>query len=327
MSNIKHPAILTDLGHVGKNGLPLNSDPWFLEQLEICREWGIKLNISNGRVSLQFDHEQLVPYWIQKETAAIAWNWLRINGFFRIDSTNREAVELSRLGTPSGTLVYSEEQTAGKGRKGREWFSPRGSGLYFSLVLRPKQPRDIWPILTHVASIALVDTLKELSDRKSIPVPLDVDIKWPNDVLLSGKKCAGILLEMVPDENEDHAAVVGIGIDVHEGSVPESLKSEAVSIDEMARTQVPRRQLLVRFLHNFQTSYVTFERGNHRELLEKWKSCSSMWDGAPIWIMEGETRRSAVTCGINEIGALLVRTPEGSIETLMAADISVRRDL
>jgi BirA family biotin operon repressor/biotin-[acetyl-CoA-carboxylase] ligase len=327
MSNIKHPAILIDLGHVGENGLPLNPDPWFQEQLELCREWGIKLNISSGRVSLQFDHEQLVPYWIQKETAAIAWNWLRVNGFFRIDSTNREATELARLGTPSGTLVYSEEQTAGKGRKGREWFSPRGSGLYFSLVLRPKQPREIWPILTHVASIALVDTLRELSDRKSIPVRLDLDIKWPNDVLLSGRKCAGILLEMVPGENEGHAAVVGIGIDVHEGSVPESLRSEAVSIDEMAMTQVPRRQLLVRFLQNFQTSYMTFERGNHRELLEKWKSLSSMWDGAPIWIMEGKTRRAAVACGINDIGALLVRTPEGAIETLMAADISVRRDI
>ena len=224
MSNIKHPEILTDLGHVGENGLPLNPDPWIQEQLDLCREWGIKLKLSSERVSLQFDHEQLVPYWIQKETAAIAWQWLRVHGFFRIDSTNREAIELARHGTPSGTLVYAEEQTAGKGRKGREWFSPHGSGLYFSLILRPKQPRKVWPILTHVASIALVDTLRELSDRKSVPVRLDVDIKWPNDVLLSGKKCAGILLEMVPGENEDPAAVVGVGIDVHEGSVPESAK-------------------------------------------------------------------------------------------------------
>jgi BirA family biotin operon repressor/biotin-[acetyl-CoA-carboxylase] ligase len=277
-------------------------------------------------VSLQFDHEQLVPYWIQKETAALAWNWLRVNGFFRTDSTNREAIELARHGSPSGTLVYAEEQTAGKGRKGREWFSPRGSGLYFSLILRPKQPREVWPIVTHVASIALADTLRELSDRKSVPLDLDVDIKWPNDVLLSGKKCAGILLEMVPDENGEHAAVVGVGINVHEGSVPESLRSEAISIDEVAKTQVPRRQLLVRFLQNFQTSFMTFERGKHGEIVERWKSYSSMWDGVPIWIVEGETRRAAVTCGINEIGALLVRTPEGSVETLLAGDVSVRRE-
>jgi BirA family transcriptional regulator, biotin operon repressor / biotin---[acetyl-CoA-carboxylase] ligase len=325
MSNLRHPAILTDLGHVGENGLPLNSAPWFQRELDLCREWGIRLKFSSERVSLAFDEDQLIPYWIQKETLAIAWDFLRVNGFFRIDSTNREAFELSRRGMPSGTLVYSEEQTAGKGRNGRSWFSSAGKGLYFSIVLRPTQPLRFWPLLTHVASVALVETLNDLSATlRVIPQPLELDIKWPNDVLISGKKCAGILLELVADGNNT-AAVVGVGINVRSGSVPESLESVAACLDEMSGAVVPRRLLLVRFLQNFQETYLLFERGDHEDLLQRWKIRSSMWNGAQVWITEGQMQRSAVTCGLNEIGALMVSTPEGAVETIFAADISVSR--
>ncbi len=324
LTNLRYPAILTDLGHVGDNGLPLSSAPWFLQELELCKKWGFRLKYANNRVSLDFDQDQLVPYWIQKETPAIAWDWLRVHGYFRIESTNSEGLELARRGTPPGTLIYAEEQTAGRGRNGRSWFSRAGCGLYFSVVLRPGQPRNFWPLLSHVASLALVETLKNLSGLlKIMKRPLDLDIKWPNDVLISGKKCAGILLEMVADENSP-AAVVGLGINIRKESVPESLESTATSVDEMAEAVLPRRQLLVWFLQNFQECYLLFERGNHRELLERWKEHSSMWNGVDIWITEGNVRRSAVTCGLNEIGALMVRTPENSIETIFAGDIHIR---
>jgi BirA family biotin operon repressor/biotin-[acetyl-CoA-carboxylase] ligase len=326
MSTIKHPEILIDLGHVGDNGLPLNSEPWFQHEMELCRQWGFRLEIADGRVRLRFDHDQLVPYWIQREAPAIAWDWLRVNGFLRAESTNSEACELARQGAPHGTLIYAEEQTAGKGRKGRTWFSPPATGLYFTLIVRPVQPRKFWPLLTHAASLALVEALKALSDGNLIPHPLEIDLKWPNDVLLSGKKCAGILLETVPTGGESHAAVVGLGINVHPGSVPESLAAEAACVDEMAQTFVPRRQLLVQFLHHFQLCYLMFERGNHAELLQRWKRTSSMWDGAQIWIIEGDLRRPAVTCGLDEIGALLVRTAEGPVEAVLAGDIRVRRN-
>jgi BirA family transcriptional regulator, biotin operon repressor / biotin---[acetyl-CoA-carboxylase] ligase len=325
MSKLRHPAILTDLGHVGENGLPQSSAPWFQKELELCREWGFQLKCGGERVSLSFDQDQLVPYWIQKETPAIAWDWLRVHGFFRIESTNSEALALARTGAPSGTLVYTEEQTAGKGRNGRSWFSSAGKGLYFTVVLRPTQPIQYWPLLTHAASVALVETLKDLSSPlKVIPHQLELDIKWPNDVLISGRKCAGILLEMIA-EGESPAAVVGLGINVRKGSVPETLESTATCLDDAADVIVPRRQLLVRFLQNFQEFYLLFERGNHKELLDRWKAHSSMWNGADIWITDGSVCRSAVTCGLSEIGALKVRTPENTIETVFAGDISVRR--
>jgi BirA family biotin operon repressor/biotin-[acetyl-CoA-carboxylase] ligase len=324
MSTLRHPALLIDLGHVGENGLPLRSEPGFQRELDLCREWGFQLRIADERVSLSYDQDQLVPYWIQKEAPAIAWDWLRVNGFLRTESTNSEALEMARQGAPNGTLIYAEEQTAGKGRKGRTWFSPAKAGLYFTLILRPGQPRKFWPLLTHAASVALVDTLRAFSERGIIPHPLDIDLKWPNDVLLSGRKCAGILLETISAEGENHAAVLGAGINVHRGSVPESLASEAACLDDMARSFVPRRQLLVGFLHHFQLAYLLFERGRHAELLDRWKRASSMWNGTPIWIDEGEQRRAAVTCGLNEIGALLVRTAEGRLQTVLAGNVRVR---
>jgi BirA family transcriptional regulator, biotin operon repressor / biotin---[acetyl-CoA-carboxylase] ligase len=327
MSTLNYPTILTDLGHVGANGLPLSSATWFQHEMELCKEWGFRFEIVNGRVHLNFDQEQLIPYWIQKETPAIAWDWLRVKGFLRAGSTNGEAMEMARNGAAGGTLVFAEEQTDGKGRKGRSWFSPAQKGLYFTLILRPGQPRKSWPLLTHVTSVALAETLRNLAVDGIIPHPLDVDIKWPNDVLISGKKCAGILLETASTDEGNPAAVVGLGINVHEGSVPEFLESEAVCLDEMAQTFVPRRQLMVRFLHQFQLCYLLFENGNQKEILRRWKSLSSMWNGIPIWITEGEIRRAGVTCGLNEIGALLVRTTEGKTETIFAGDISVRRNL
>jgi len=249
---------------------------------------------------------------------------LRVSAFLSIDSTNREALEQARVGAPSGTLICSEEQTAGRGRTGRHWYSPARSGLYFSLIVRPRQSSKFWPLLTHVASIALVRTLQDLIDTKVIPDPMEIDIKWPNDVLISEKKCSGILLESLA-EGENQAVVVGVGIDVHKGSVPEDMAEEAACIDDYAHVSVPRRKILVGFLQHFQIGYIAFENGKHEELLSSWKHHSTMWEGTRIWIDEDGRRRSAVTCGLNEVGALLVQTEEGSIETIHAGDIRIQR--
>jgi BirA family biotin operon repressor/biotin-[acetyl-CoA-carboxylase] ligase len=172
----------------------------------------------------------------------------------------------------------------------------------------------------------LVQALRDLFDQKLIPHQLDLDIKWPNDVLISGKKCAGILLEALPTDGNDQAVIVGIGINVHQGSVPIELAQEATCIDDRALAVVPRRKLLVSFLHRFQLGFLVFERGEHQDLLESWKTYSSMWNGVPIWLEADDgTRRAAITCGLNETGALLVRTTAGEIETIFAGNVKVRR--
>ena len=325
MSALTYPGILDELGRVGDIGLPVRADPQFQEEVEQCRRWGFKIGSSGDQVHLIFDREQLVPRWLQEETPPIAWENLRAKGFLRLESTNGEAHKLAEQGAASGTLVYAEEQTGGRGRQGRTWHSPAGAGLYCTLIVRPKQERRFWPILTHVASIALVDAIKELDELSLLAMPPDVDIKWPNDVLLSGKKCAGILLEALSDGAENEAALVGFGINVHKGSVPEELSREAACLDEIANTMVPRRQLLVLYLKYFQICYRIFEQGRHEEVLNRWKSASSMWRDTPIFIGKGDARREAVTCGLNDLGALRVRAADGSLETLLAEDVSVSR--
>jgi BirA family transcriptional regulator, biotin operon repressor / biotin---[acetyl-CoA-carboxylase] ligase len=325
MSTLTHPAVLNDLGRAGDMGLPMPADPHLRDALDLCRRWGFRIAASGNRVRLIFDREQLVPQWIEEETPAIAWNRLRATGFLQLQSTNTEARFLAEQGAPEGTLIFAEEQTGGKGRQDRTWYSRAGTGLYCTLIVRPKQPHALWPLLTHVASIALVEAIEELSKEKTFPFPLNADIKWPNDVLISGKKCAGILLEALWDDAESPAALVGFGINVHKGSVPASLENEAACLDNRAHVCIPRRQLLVFYLKHFQICYLMFEQGRHKELLDRWKSNSSMWNGTPVYIGKGEARREAVTCGLNDLGALVIRNSDGSLETLFAEDVSVSR--
>ncbi|MDR0311424.1 MAG: biotin--[acetyl-CoA-carboxylase] ligase [Acidobacteriota bacterium] len=321
---IKYPFILTDLAHVGSQGLAVSNEPWFQDELALCREWGFPLMINDGRVRIGYDDETLIPCWIQDETPAIAWNGLRVNGFLRLDSTNREAYDRARAGALEGTLVYSETQTAGKGRLARNWFSIAGKGIYLSLILRPVQQLKFWPILTHVAANALIYALRSIERDMNFPKTLEIDLKWPNDVLLSGKKCAGILLETLTPEKDNAAAIIGVGINVHPGSVPEDLAGEAVCLDDAAGVTIPRRRLFVRFLKYFQHGYRLFQEGRVEEILELWKGFSSMWNGAQVTLFERNQTRDAVTCGLDEIGALRVLFADGSVETVLAGDVRTR---
>ncbi len=325
MSRLIHPAVLSDLSHVGDRGLPLPLDSKFREELDLCRRWGFKIDSAGDRVHLIFDYEQLVPQWLQEETPAIAWDRLRASGYLRLVSTNTEARDLAEKGAPSGTLVFSEEQTGGRGRHNRSWHSPAGAGLYCTLIVRPKLSPAHWPMLTHVASVALVETIGDLAGLGIIPAPLDIDLKWPNDVLLSGRKCAGILLEALCNDAESAAALVGFGINVHKESVPAELADEAACLDDVAHAYVPRRLLLGLYLKHFQICYLMLEQGKGGEVLERWKSSSSMHSGTTIYVGKGEARREAVTCGLNDMGALRIRDSSGKMETLFAEDVSVSR--
>ena len=133
---LKYPPLLTDLGHVGRNGLPLNSDPGFQHEIEQCREWGFRLEISGDKVRLVYDQEQLVPYWIQKETPAVAWDWLRVSLLPpSVDKQPKRLTESTARGA-GGTLVYAEEQTeegegtgtTGSRARGPDSVSPSCSG-------------------------------------------------------------------------------------------------------------------------------------------------------------------------------------------------------
>src|SRR5262249_7399824 len=146
-----------------------------------------------------------------------------VHHFYSLDSTMNEAGRLAVKGSPEGTLVVAEEQTSGRGRFGRVWYSERVAGLYFTLVLRPAIQPAAAPVLTLRAGVPLAEAIQEMTQ-------LAVDIRWPNDILINEKKCAGILVEMTAEPLRVSHLLVGIGVNVNHRRIPSSLAAEATSL-------------------------------------------------------------------------------------------------
>jgi BirA family transcriptional regulator, biotin operon repressor / biotin---[acetyl-CoA-carboxylase] ligase len=276
-------------------------------------------------VSSAWEPDLLDPAKIIEETPAIAWGRLQVMLFDEIESTNETALQCARRGAAGGTLVVAEYQTRGRGRMGRHWISPRGAGLYFSLILRPEPATNAWPLLTHVAACALADALRALPELGLIPHALDVELKWPNDVLVAGRKVEGILLETTGAGAGKSAAILGVGVNINRLDLPADLAGKVTSLGEASGVSVPRRPLLVSFLRHFQRGYELFRHGDHTSILDRWKAYSRMWKDTPVWIVEEGRHRAAVTRGLSPGGALIVETPDGREETILAGDVSVRR--
>jgi BirA family biotin operon repressor/biotin-[acetyl-CoA-carboxylase] ligase len=325
MPALEMPPVLNRIAMAGPAGLAIDDDQAALDQIEICRAWGYDIQVRTARAILMHESDCVVPICVEREVESLAWGITRVHGYFEIGSTNDQALMEARAGCPEGTLIYAERQTAGRGRLGRTWISRAGSGLYFSLVLRPGRPIQFWPILNHVAAVALCRALEDLPHLDAALPKLEIDLKWPNDVLLSGKKTAGILLESVQSGDTHEAAVVGVGINVAPDAVPMDLRDRATSIVAQTGAPVPRRWLLVRFLNHFQRLYKLFSAGAYGTIIETWKSLSTMWNGVEITLTEGGRISTAVTCGLTETGALRIRSASGREETVLAGDVSIRR--
>ena len=323
--DIEVPGILNDLAFAGEQGIPYPAEPSRVRELDLLRDWEFPLSMSAGSVCLRRNDDTMVPVWIQEETPAIAWDRLDVVGFLQTGSTNEEALQRCRRGSGHGLMVFAETQTSGRGRLGRSWFSPRGAGIYLSLVVQPGRPLAEWPILAMAASVALAQSLQELQARSDLETPV-IELKWPNDVLVSGKKVAGFLIETAQTETRWPAAVLGCGINVSAGAFPPDLANQATAVALETGLAVPRRRLAVRFLTHLQTGYNLMEQGRQAEILEMWKRLSTMWNEAPVSILEGSRRWNGVSCGLSENGALLVKNEAGVVVTLLAGDVSVRSE-
>src|SRR5688500_16563420 len=150
--------------------------------------------------------------------------------FESLPSTNLEAARRASEGAPEGLCVVAAEQTSGRGRLGRQWLSPKGAGIYFSIVLRPTLPQSSWPLLTLMTAVAVHDALLESCG-------LQTDIKWPNDIVAGEKKLCGILAETVETAGGS-AVVIGVGINLTEHSFPTELQAVATSIQGLAGGRV-----------------------------------------------------------------------------------------
>ena len=238
-----------------------------------------------------------------------------IHHFLDTGSTNDAARQLAEQDAPEGTLVLAEEQTQGRGRLGRSWLSERGAGIYASILLRPVlKPRDA-SVLTLVAAVAGSEAIEQACGLRA-------DIKWPNDLLLSGRKCCGILSEMQAGGDVIRYVIVGIGINVNHSDFPEELGRRATSLRIEGERPYSRLAVLCEFLLRFELLYDELQRSNCLAVLQRWVDRSSFAFGKQVTVDLGSGRKlEGKTAGLSELGNLKVKLADGRVEEVMSGDI------
>lgn len=237
-----------------------------------------------------------------------------IHHYLKVDSTNRVAMELGYANEPEGAVVLAEEQTAGRGRAGRSWHSERGTGIYVTLLLRPKISPVQAPLLTMMAGLSARAAVQAQTD-------LTIDLKWPNDLMLSGKKLGGILTEMHAEPTQVRFVIVGIGINTNQEKFPSELSPIATSLRAQTGRAQSRMELLVRLLREFETDYNRFLREGAASVTQRFESVSSYARGKRVNVSSGTETYSGVTAGLSPEGLLRVEREDGSTVTVIAGDV------
>ncbi len=247
-------------------------------------------------------------------------NWLGRNICYEdsIPSTNNLAKEIANVGCENGLLVVAEEQAAGKGRLSRGWISPYAKGLWFSVVLKP-------PFLPQEASkftlLAAVAVVKAINKIKGV----DAAIKWPNDILLLGRKLVGILTEMNAEFGHINYVVIGIGINTNTtpDDYPEEVKPLAVCVADAAKEPFTRVQLLCDILKNMEDLYELAVAQGFDAVLEEWRQYSCTL-GQEVKVIAPDMTYFGKAEDIDSEGLLIVRKQDGTLEKVVAGDVSIR---
>jgi BirA family biotin operon repressor/biotin-[acetyl-CoA-carboxylase] ligase len=239
----------------------------------------------------------------------------RVFHFFNTDSTNRVAMELGYAGEPEGTVVMAEAQTAGRGRSGRTWHSERGTGLYLTVLLRPRLSPAQAPLLTMLAGVSAHAAI-------TAQTGLVPELKWPNDLILNGKKLGGILTEMHAEPNQVRFVIVGIGINVNQEKFPVELSSTATSLRRESGRTSYRLELLVRLLAQFENDYNRFLHEGPGFVVHRFESVSSFARGRRVRVDTGMDAYVGTTSGLSPEGLLLVTRDDGALVTVIAGDVT-----
>lgn len=236
------------------------------------------------------------------------------------DSTNNEAKKLAAAGCPEGQIVVAEEQVSGRGRLARGWFSPFGKGVWFSIVLRPPFSPQEAPKCTLLAAVAVSRAIRQAAG-------VNCGIKWPNDILVDGRKLVGILTEMSAEMDAINYIVIGIGINVNveQADFPPELEGIAGSLKVAAGRSFSRIELLAAVLGELERLYDRTVKDGFTALLAEWRR-ESVTLGQAVDVVGSGQRFSGVAEDIDGDGALLVRTATG-VERVLAGDVSIRPQL
>jgi BirA family transcriptional regulator, biotin operon repressor / biotin---[acetyl-CoA-carboxylase] ligase len=233
----------------------------------------------------------------------------QIHHYYKIGSTNSEAMRSAAEGAPEGSVFLAEEQLAGRGRGAHTWHSARSTGIYCSVILRPAMPPSDALIFSLAAGLAVRTAVTEIVPQ------LVADLKWPNDLLLSGKKFCGILTEMNAEATRVRHLVVGIGINVNQVKFPAELRDTATSLRIETGTEWSRVELCAALLKSLDREYraLAQDADARASILRRFEESSSSVRGIKVSIDQNGTfaGMAGVTEGLDERGFLLVRTAEG----------------
>ncbi|EOS38288.1 biotin--[acetyl-CoA-carboxylase] ligase [Lachnospiraceae bacterium] len=245
------------------------------------------------------------------------WAGQEIHYFSETDSTNIRAKELGEKGAPHGTLAVAGQQSAGRGRRGRGWESPPGCSIYMSILLRPRFFPSKAPMLTLVMAYSVAKALQECTGQ-------EIRIKWPNDIVLNGKKLVGILTEMSSEIDYINHVVIGVGINVNMDSFSEEIAKTATSFRIETGQIMKRSTLIVEIMKHFERNYEAFLRAGDLSGIRTAYNGLLVNCGREVRILGAKEPYQALALGINDSGELLVRKQDGSEEAVYAGEVSVR---
>lgn len=244
--------------------------------------------------------------------------------FDSIDSTNIRAKLEAEQGAESGLLVVSDMQSAGRGRRGRGWESPAGINIYYTLMLKPDFSSDCAPMLTLVMALAVAKGIRQTLRRDSEEAAAKVGIKWPNDIVVDGKKVCGILTEMSMEQGYIQHIVIGVGINVRKQEFPEEIRDRAAAIDEQCGFRISRSQLIADIMEAFEEDYEIFLRTHDLKGLRASYAELLVNQDREVCVLDPKGEYRGIARGINDQGELLVERPDGTVEEVYAGEVSVR---
>ena len=231
------------------------------------------------------------------------------------DSTNNDAYRLAANGVEEGWVVIARNQKKGKGSRGKAWSSPGGQNVYLSLVLRPKVSAEKASLLTILSAVAVAETINDY-------IPKGVSIKWPNDVLVDGKKISGILLEMGTDRNGDRFFIVGIGINVNSTKmdIPEVVSDIATSLYLEIGYAVSIKDVLFKLFYRLDFWYGKYNSRSFEEIVKRYRAmCVTI--GKRVSVAVDEKVMDGLAIGVDEDGFLLVEDEKGAVKKVISGEL------
>lgn len=239
----------------------------------------------------------------------------KIYSFWSIGSTNEFAHNRAIQGEPEGTLVIAEQQVRGRGRKNRRWDSPFNKGLWFSVVLRPNIVSDQVGLIPFLAGVAVAEGIENFTGLKP-------EVKWPNDLLLNGKKICGILSEAEFRNGKIRFIILGIGINVHHKphEFPDEFRDRATSLRAESNLRIDRSELLAEILFQLEKNYRTMQSQGFAPIISNWKKrCPHL--GKQVTIIQDDERLEGIFEDLNEQGCLMLRTRDGELKKIVTGDL------